>query len=208
MTSPVEPDSGPEEKFDDVIKMVLVGNTHVGKTTLVNRAVTGAFTENAEATLMASFCKKVVPMDDQMICLQIWDTAGQERYRSMTPLYYHKAEVALVVYAIDDRESFESVDSWMKSLKEHAAPNLAVFIAGNKTDRSDDRTVTPEQGEEKAREFEVEFAEVSARTGFGVDDLFALIPRVWATRRQSKADVSMELAPLGDGGADKSKSCC
>ena len=154
------------------IKLVLVGHQFVGKTCIVRMATTGIFDEDTISTLGASYTSKTITANNKEIRLQIWDTAGQERYRAMTPMYYRGAQVALVVYSVDNLESFQAIDQWIESLRESADPNIIIFIAGNKADLEESRAVTQQQGEEKAKQHGAHFTEVSAKTGMGVDDLF------------------------------------
>jgi small GTP-binding protein len=191
------------------IKLVLVGNTNVGKTSIVKTAITGSFTDESASTLGASYSTKTFQIDSRTIRLQIWDTAGQEKYRGMTPMYYHNAQIAIVVYSIAERETFEAVDFWLKSLKDNADADIIVFIVGNKTDLIEKRQIATEEGAEKARKFGTEFAEVSAKTGFGIGDLFASIPQIFLERKprrthatQGKSNVVRETDQI------EGKDCC
>lgn len=154
------------------IKLVLVGHQYVGKTCIVRMATTGLFDDDTISTLGASYTSKTITLNSKEVRLQIWDTAGQERYRAMTPMYYRGAQVALVVYSVDNMESFNAVDQWIESLHENADSSIIIFLAGNKADLEDTRCVTFENGQEKAKQYGAVFCEVSAKTGMGVDDLF------------------------------------
>lgn len=194
------------------MKMVLVGNQHVGKTCIVRRAITGQFKEDTVPTLGASYSTKEVTIDNTTVRMQIWDTAGQEKYRAMAPMYYHNAQVALVVYAIDDRQSFEELDKWMESLAGNSSKDIIVFIVANKQDLADkvdaeDEMVSPENGKEKAAEFGAEFAEVSAVSGYGIGDLFSVIPRLYLERRQAKR-VEEFIGRPDTKPATEKKPCC
>jgi Ras-related protein Rab-5C len=158
------------------LKLVLIGNTSTGKTCLVKQVTSGLFADSCAATLGASFVSKMLTIGDREFKLQIWDTAGQERYRSMTPMYYRDAQAAMVVYSITDESSFSAIDSWVDSLHQNAEPGLILFLCGNKVDLADARSVSTENGREKARRIGAHFAEVSAKTGKGVADAFAEIP--------------------------------
>jgi small GTP-binding protein len=192
------------------LKLVLVGNTNVGKTSIVRTAITGSFTDDTTSTLGASDSTKSVQVGTRTVRLQIWDTAGHEKYRGMTPMYYHNAQIALVVYSVAERETFNAVDSWLKSLKDNAEPNIHVFIVGNKTDLGDARCVSTDEGAAKADECGAEFSEVSAKTGFGVGDLFAAIPRLWLERQavQKSPDAPGTPAVPIDAAPHDPKPCC
>jgi small GTP-binding protein len=193
------------------VKLVLVGNTNVGKTSIVQNAITGQFTADSSSTLGASYSTKSFQIESRVIRLQIWDTAGQEKYRGMTPMYYHNAQVALIVYSIVERETFEAVDNWLKSLKDNADPGILLFIVGNKTDLADQRQVSNEEGAKKAETAGAEFAEVSAKTGFGIGDLFAAIPHTWLDQQASRRfpdTAGKEKLILESRGAEEGKKCC
>jgi small GTP-binding protein len=192
------------------VKLVLIGNTNVGKTSIVKTAITGSFTGDSTSTLGASYSTKTFQVDSRNIRLQIWDTAGQEKYRGMTPMYYHNAHVALVVYSVTERETFEAVDGWLKSLKDNADSNVIIFIIGNKTDLTEQRQVTTDEGNEKAQSSGAEFAEVSAKTGFGVRDLFGLVPRIWLERQatQPVTDSRKQTVIIESGEVTSGKKCC
>jgi small GTP-binding protein len=166
------------------LKLVLVGNAGVGKTSIVRTAISGTFTSDTASTLAASYSTKSFPLDSRTIRLQIWDTAGQEKYRGMAPMYYHNAQLAVVVYSILDRATFDAVDFWMKSLRESAEAGLIVFIVANKTDLAGSRVVSTADGTEKASEYGVEFVEVSAKMGFGIGDLFVALPRAFLDKEK------------------------
>lgn len=161
------------------LKCVLVGNVSVGKTCIVQVATTGKFDKDTTSTNCASYSAKTEVIEDHTVRLQIWDTAGQEKYRGMTPMYYHNAQIAIIVYSVLDRESFDGVDTWNNSLKNNASADIVKFLVGNKVDLENDRQVSNEEGNEKARAIGAEFYEVSAKTGFGIEDLFGLIPRTY-----------------------------
>lgn len=159
------------------LKIVLVGHTNVGKTCIVRQATTGVFSEDSAPTLGASYVSKLTNVNGTDVRLQIWDTAGQERYKGMTPMYYRGAQTALIVYSVTDSESFDSVDGWLSSLRENAEPNITLFLLANKCDCEGERTVSREQGQEKAKQMGAHFYEVSAKTGDGIDDVFKDIPK-------------------------------
>lgn len=122
-------DSGPQ-----AIKIVVMGDVAVGKTSLVTRMVHNTFEENQVTTIGASFLAKIVKMQGEEIKLNIWDTAGQEKYRSMVPLYYKNADAAILVFDLTSNESLHQLEMWVKDLKEQGPPNVALMIAANKQD--------------------------------------------------------------------------
>ena len=191
------------------LKIVLVGHTNVGKTCIVRQATTGVFSEDSAPTLGASYVSKVTNVNGTDVRLQIWDTAGQERYKGMTPMYYRGAQTALIVYSVTDTESFESVDGWLSSLKENAEPNITLFLLANKCDCESERTVTTEQGQEKAKQMDAHFYEVSAKTGNGIEEVFSDIPKFFLESQAPSSNdqptgVKLEKQPTKPG----KSGCC
>jgi small GTP-binding protein len=184
------------------IKLVLVGNTGVGKTSIVKTAISGTFTSDPTSTLAASYSTKSFQLDSRTIRLQIWDTAGQEKYRGMAPMYYHNAQIAMVVYSVIDRATFDAVDFWMKSLRENAVPGLIVFIVANKIDIAGERAVSGAEGTEHAARYNAEFMEVSAKTGYGIGDLFMGMPRAFLDKESTQLPPITVPIPTSQGG------CC
>ena len=190
------------------IKLVLVGHQYVGKTCIVRMATTGMFEDDTVSTLGASYTSKTLTVNSTEVRLQIWDTAGQERYRAMTPMYYRGAHVALVVYSVDNNESFQAVDQWVESLQENADSNIIIFIAGNKADLEDNRAVSSEQGQEKAKQYKAVFAEVSAKSGMGIDDLFNDIANTYLERNKKSQVVTQQNKISLDTNKKVEKKCC
>jgi small GTP-binding protein len=175
------------------LKVVLVGSTNVGKTCIVHRYVNSFFSSTEKPTFGVAYSARTVNVDSQVVNLQIWDTGGAEKYRSMTPVYYHNARVALVVYSVADAVGFSDVDMWMGSLSEHADENIVVFLVGNKIDLDRERVIATERGEEKARQYGAHFVEVSAVTGRGIGDLFAEVSRSF-----SDSPLQLDRVPVGN----------
>ena len=125
-------------------KLVLLGDTSVGKSSIVIRFVKGQFSEYQESTIGAAFLTQTVPVQDCTVKFEIWDTAGQERYHSLAPMYYRGAAAAIVVYDITSLESFQRAKSWVKELQMQGSPDVVIALAGNKIDREDDREVSAE----------------------------------------------------------------
>ena len=190
------------------IKLVLVGHQFVGKTCIVRMATTGSFEADTISTLGASYTSKTINVNSTEVRLQIWDTAGQERYRAMTPMYYRGAHVALVVYSVDNLESFQAIDQWVESLKENADANIIIFIAGNKADLEDSRVITTEQGQEKAKQYSAIFCEVSAKSGMGIDDLFNDIANTFLERNHKSTSGGQQGKVSIEQTTVKKNKCC
>jgi Ras-related protein Rab-5C len=174
--------SGPVETSE--MKLVLVGNTNVGKTCIAKVATNGGFADDSVPTLGASYVSKLVRIDNMEVRLQIWDTAGQERYRGMTPMYFRGAHEAVIAYSITDQESFDGVDSWVGSLRENADPEIILFLVGNKCDLEEQRVISSDTGQGKAKELSAVFYEVSAKTGDRVEELFTDLAKIFLEKRK------------------------
>jgi Ras-related protein Rab-5C len=191
------------------MKLVLVGNTSVGKTCIAKMATTRTFAEDSVPTLGASYVSKLVRIENTEVRLQIWDTAGQERYRGMTPMYFRGAHEAIVSYSITDQESLDGIDSWITSLRENADPEIILFLVGNKCDLEEQRVVATDTGQAKAAEISAVFYEVSAKTGDRIEDLFLDLAKIFLERRktgdQPKRPESLQLTKTP---REQKKKCC
>ena len=188
------------------LKVVLVGNSNVGKTCIVQMGVNNEFSKDSIPTLGAAYSSKVINIGQTTVNLQIWDTAGQEKYRGMTPMYYRGGKVALACYAIDDKASFKALDSWVDDLKQNADPSVIIFIVGNKCDLDNNREVPAEDALALANSLDGNFYEVSAKTGQNIDNLFIDIAKVYINKLDKKPLPNEMHVELNEGGAKK--SCC
>lgn len=145
------------------IKLVLLGESTVGKTSIVNVVHGGEYVPEQTATIGACFHIKVMKVGNVAIKLHIWDTAGQERFRSLAPMYYRDAQFALLTYAIDNRDSFQTLETWYQGLVDDCVTMPQVLIVGNKTDRADARQISTEEGQELATKLNAKFFEISAK---------------------------------------------
>ncbi|WVR04743.1 hypothetical protein IAU60_001754 [Kwoniella sp. DSM 27419] len=152
-------------------KLVLLGESAVGKSSLVLRFVRNEFSDFRESTI-AAFLTQTVSLDENTsIKFEIWDTAGQERYRSLAPIYFRNSNAAVIVYDIT-QTSFEKAKSWVRELQRQADPSTVIMLVGNKSDLESQRKTPRELGEQFAQEEGLLFAEASAKTGAGVEELF------------------------------------
>jgi len=153
-------------------KLVLLGDTGVGKTSLAVRYVQESFTTRLQPTIGASFLTKRVVIDNCKIKLQIWDTAGQERFRSLAPMYYRGACAAILAFDITSEISFVKVKDWVLELKANVQEDIILCIVGNKIDLETSRKITTEQGEQYAQSIGAQYYEASARLNQGIDTMF------------------------------------
>jgi len=161
--------------FDHLFKIVLVGDSGVGKSNLLSRFTRNTFTTDEKSTIGVEFATRISPMaDGKKIKAQIWDTAGQERYRAITNAYYRGALGAMLVYDVTKQNTFENIPRWLRELRDYANRDIVLILVGNKCDLVDKslRQVTEEQAKTLAAEYELPFIETSAKSGLNVDDGF------------------------------------
>ena len=158
-------------------KVVLLGEAGVGKTSIISRYVNDTFSDVLMSTTGASFAVKKLEIDpEHKIKFQIWDTAGQERFRSLAKIFYQNAAVAVLVYDITRRDSFQKLkDFWVKELKENAPSDIILAVAANKSDNYEFEVVSLKEGKELAKEINAIFKSTSAMLSHGIEDLFKLI---------------------------------
>ncbi|OHT04516.1 Ras-related protein Rab-31 [Tritrichomonas foetus] len=155
-----------------VVKGVVVGDTEVGKTSLCNRFYLKKWDPLTATTISASCVRTEVQIEDEKVLFCIWDTAGQEKFRSISPLYYRGAHVAMLVLDLTSKESLDVASSWVEELKTQGPVNLPLIIFGNKCDLSDRIEISTQAAEEFAKSKGAEYVEVSALTGKNVDSAF------------------------------------
>lgn len=164
-----------EDNYDYIYKIVLVGDSGVGKTNLLLRYLKNKFDQNSKATVGVEFGSKNITIDNSIVKAQVWDTAGQERYRSITSAYYKGSHGALVVYDVTKIESFNNIDKWISDLRNNTNEKLVIMLIGNKIDLDKERTVKSEEGQEKSNENEVAYIETSALDSRNVEKAFESI---------------------------------
>ncbi|XP_059081437.1 ras-related protein Rab-5C-like [Tigriopus californicus] len=158
-------------------KLVLLGESAVGKSSLVLRFVKGQFHEFQESTIGAAFLTQTLCLDDTTVKFEIWDTAGQERYHSLAPMYYRGAQAAIVVYDITNQDTFTRAKNWVKELQRQARPDIVIALAGNKCDLAQKRLVEYEEANAYAEENGLLFMETSAKSANNVNEIFLAIAR-------------------------------
>ncbi|XVF79592.1 hypothetical protein PTKIN_Ptkin15bG0001600 [Pterospermum kingtungense] len=163
------------QKIDYVFKVVLIGDSAVGKSQLLARFARNEFNIDSKATIGVEFQTKTLLVDHKTVKAQIWDTAGQERYRAVTSAYYRGAVGAMLVYDITKRQSFDHVARWLHELREHADKNIVVMLVGNKSDLASLRTVSIEDAKEFAQRESVFFMETSALEATNVESAFLTV---------------------------------
>ena len=161
-----------EEYYNMLFKIVLVGDSSVGKTNLFLRYIKNEFDPQTKATIGVEFGTKIIKINNYNIKIQIWDTAGQERYKSITNAYYKGAQGAFLVYDITNKSSFLNIDKWIRDLKNNGDEKIVLFLIGNKNDLNDDRVIDTNEGKNKAKENKMFFLETSAKNNDNVNNAF------------------------------------
>jgi len=151
-----------EEEYDSLFKVVLIGDSGVGKSNLLSRFTRNEFNLESKSTIGVEFATKSIQADGKTIKAQIWDTAGQERYRAITSAYYRGAVGALLVYDISKRISYDNVSRWLKELRDHADQNIVIMLVGNKKDLRHMRQVQTDEAKEFCKQNKLFFIETSA----------------------------------------------
>ncbi|KAJ8565647.1 hypothetical protein K7X08_008223 [Anisodus acutangulus] len=160
------------QKIDYVFKVVLIGDSAVGKSQLLSRFSRNEFSLDSKATIGVEFQTRTLEIDHKTVKAQIWDTAGQERYRAVTSAYYRGAVGAMLVYDITKRQSFDHVARWLEELRGHADKNIVIMLVGNKTDLGSLRAVPTEDAKEFAEKENLFFIETSALEATNVETAF------------------------------------
>ena len=158
----------------EVYKVVLIGESWSGKTSIINRFIDNTFNENIMSTLSVQFLRKNLELPgNKKITLDIWDTAGQERYRSLNRIFYKNAKAVILVYDITNKKSFDEITKyWFRQIRQNCSDDIIIAIAANKNDLYELREVSSEEGEEFANSINAIFSSTSAKNDSGITNLF------------------------------------
>lgn len=201
---------GAEDQYDFIWKVVLVGDSGVGKTNLLSCFTRNEFNAESKTTIGVEFATRNVQIRGKTVRAQIWDTAGQERYRAITSVYYRGAVGALVLYDITKPATFENLDKWISELKEHADPCVCIMIVGNKTDLRSQRVVSTEEGRLLAEKYRYSFIETSALDASNVGEAFNnLLVDIFNIQTEAeKSDSTSRIVPQENKGQQNQASQC
>ena len=207
-----------DEEYDYLFKVVLIGDSGVGKSNLLSRFTRNEFNLESKSTIGVEFATKSIQAEGKTIKAQIWDTAGQERYRAITSAYYRGAVGALLVYDISKHSTFENVERWLKELRDHAEANIVVMLVGNKSDLKPQRAVPTEEAMAMAEQHNLAFIETSALDASGVDiafqNILTEIYRLMNKKQMQEGSAKQSVAAKGEkisitnDGEKKKKKCC
>ena len=204
------------QEYDYLFKLLLIGNSSVGKSSLLVRFVDDIWEENFVPTIGVDFKLKTLDVNGKKVKLQIWDTAGQERFKNITASYYRGGNGVLVVYDITDRDSFTNLTSWLIEIEKNANKNVFKLLIGNKNDLESERKVTFNEGKEFADSNGMKFIETSAKTADKVYEAFELLTKEIIKNNLNKDKVitnkaterKIELNKGADLNKKKKEVCC
>ncbi|KAG7562781.1 hypothetical protein FFLO_01736 [Filobasidium floriforme] len=207
--------------YDFLFKVVLIGDSGVGKSIVLSRFTRNEFNLDSKSTIGVEFATRSVQVDSKTVKAQIWDTAGQERYRAITSAYYRGAVGALLVYDIAKHPTYQNVHRWLKELRDHADSNIVIMLVGNKSDLKHLRAVPTDEAKAFATENNLSFIETSALDASNVEAAFQNILSdiyhiVAKKNLENSSDVIQPLEGRGidiaksedDGGAKQGGKCC
>ncbi|XP_011028371.1 PREDICTED: ras-related protein RABA2a-like [Populus euphratica] len=207
-----------DEEYDYLFKVVLIGDSGVGKSNLLSRFTRNEFCLESKSTIGVEFATRTLQVEGRTVKAQIWDTAGQERYRAITSAYYRGALGALLVYDVTKPTTFENVSRWLKELRDHADSNIVIMLIGNKTDLKHLRAVATEDAQSYAEKEGLAFIETSALEATNVEKAFQTILSEIYRIISKKSLSSEESAPasikdgktivVGGPEPNTKKTCC
>jgi len=197
-----------KKQYDLLFKLLLIGDSGVGKTCILYRFSDDAFNTTFISTIGIDFKIKTIELKGKKIKLQIWDTAGQERFHTITTSYYRGAMGIMLVYDITNPKSFDNIAKWLRNIDEHASEDVEKMLLGNKCDMADRRMVSRERGEDIAREHGIRFMETSAKANINIDkafyDLAESVLQKMPSRDEGEKPVTVR--PTDSGG--RRGGCC
>ncbi|OMJ65459.1 hypothetical protein SteCoe_38174 [Stentor coeruleus] len=207
---------GKFQEYDYLIKVVLIGDAAVGKSSLLLKYIDGTFDDTYVCTIGVDFKIKSLILDTKRIKLQVWDTAGQERFKPITKCYFRGSHGCVVLFDITNKQSYNNVRLWIKDYQENNTVDSAenIVIIGNKADKEDDRQVTVEEGLFLAESVNASYLETSAKSGEGVGEAFESIAKVVLRNmkheflRSKSKDYSLTSKPLESDSEPIKKTCC
>ncbi|KAK3834640.1 MAG: ras family-domain-containing protein [Linnemannia elongata] len=197
--------------YDYLIKLLLIGDSGVGKSCLLLRFSDDSFTPSFITTIGIDFKIRTIELDGKRIKLQIWDTAGQERFRTITTVYYRGAMGILLVYDVTDERSFSNIRNWFSNIEQHASEGVNKILIGNKCDMPDKKVISKDQGQALADEFGIKFLETSAKSNIGVEEAFYSIARDIKKRMidtQTNQTQNTNTLVVEDRTGNKAGGCC
>nr|XP_009392437.1 PREDICTED: ras-related protein RABA1f-like isoform X2 [Musa acuminata subsp. malaccensis] len=189
-----------DDDYDYLFKVVLIGDSGVGKSNLLSRFTRNEFSLESKSTIGVEFATRSIRVEDKVVKAQIWDTAGQERYRAITSAYYRGAVGALLVYDVTRHTTFENVERWMKELRDHTDSSIVIMLVGNKADLRHLRAVTVEDSKAFAERENSFFMETSALESTNVDNAFTeVLTQIYRVTSRKALDAGDDPTTLPKG---------
>ncbi|KAJ1400929.1 Rab1 family GTPase putative [Ochromonadaceae sp. CCMP2298] len=200
--------SSNKKDYDQLFKLVVIGDTGVGKSCILLRFVDNIFAENYANTIGVDFRFRTVKLDRKTVKLQIWDTAGQERFRTITSAYYRGADGIVMVYDVGSEDSFKHINDWFVEVNRYAAENTCKLLVGNKIDKAE-KIISTERGQKLADELGIPFIETSALDATNIEQAFLnLSKELLLTRPNQSADPRSNSKRLSVASGEERKGCC
>ena len=187
-----------DEEYDMIFKVVLIGDSGVGKTNILSRYVRDDFSIDTKATVGVEFGSKIIRINNTNIKIQIWDTAGQERYKSITNAYYKGAKGAFVVHDISRKETFNSVEKWVDELKNNGDEGVCILLIGNKCDLEEQRQISTEEALKKSELYKIAFCETSAMQAVNIEKAFNIMVEEILKKVGKKEGENKTVEKIGD----------
>uniref|UniRef100_A0A8C6TNE0 small monomeric GTPase n=1 Tax=Neogobius melanostomus TaxID=47308 RepID=A0A8C6TNE0_9GOBI len=209
-----------DDEYDFLFKVVLIGDSGVGKSNLLSRFTRNEFNLESKSTIGVEFATRSIQVDGKMIKAQIWDTAGQERYRAITSAYYRGAVGALLVYDIAKHLTYENVERWLKELRDHADNNIVIMLVGNKSDLRHLRAVPTDEARAFSEKNTLSFIETSANVSTSIycilemPEIYRIVSQKQIADRSAHDDspgnnvVDISVPPTTDGQKGNKLQCC
>ncbi len=204
-----EEENSIEEEFDEKIKLMVLGDSSVGKSSILSKYCKNEFMSKYITTIGIDFQIKYLNINNKRIKLQIWDTAGQERYRVVTKNYFNTSNGFVIIYDITSRESFNNINNWMEQIESIVGDRVKCIIFGNKNDLVSERKVQKEEGEELAKRYNCSFFETSAKEGNNIEEGFKSITlEIIEKLKNSKVKKDNGTTILKSKKNKQKKNCC
>ena len=196
------------QDYDYLFKILLLGDSDVGKSSLILRYTDETFNSKLVNSIGVDFKMKKREIDGKIIKVQIWDTAGHERFRTITYSYYRGANAIIIVFDLSDKKSFISITEWLKQIEKHANENVFKFLVGNKSDLVDKRQITYEEAKQYADEHDLPYIETSAKEGININELFdSSIKTFLANSKSYRGEKNIKLNSQSTNSSEKN-ACC
>ena len=167
-----------EEEYDYIFKVLLIGNSDVGKSSIILRYVDETWTDVFVPTIGVDFKVKTLEVDNKQVKMQIWDTAGQERFRTVVSSYFRGSHGLFLIYDITNRDSFKNLENWLKEIEGEASEKVLKILIGNKCDLEEDRDIKFEEGQAFANRNGMQFMETSAKANTNINEAFEALAKL------------------------------